>query len=137
MKGDYQTIDSDVLIIGSGIAGLEAALAVHKTGQKPLLVSKSPIGKANNTTLAGGAFACATDGFGVDAHIQKTLDSGCMLNDRRLVRWFVRRTPDKGESPELHKNGAEPMFLARYQKKAQILHNGIFDEIIFTRELSA
>jgi len=95
MNASLQIIDSDVLIIGSGIAGLEAALAVSQLGRKPLLVSKSSIGKANNTILAGGAFTCATDDFDIDSHIQKTLESGCMLNNRQLVEQFVRRAPDK------------------------------------------
>ena len=54
MNPNLHFIDADVLIIGSGIAGLEAALAVSKSGREPLLVSKSPMGKANNTILAGG-----------------------------------------------------------------------------------
>ncbi len=95
MKPNLQIVDTDVLIIGSGIAGLEAALTVSKSGKKPLLVSKSPMGKANNTTLAGGAFTCATDAFDIDAHIQKTLESGCMLNNINLVERFVRGAPDK------------------------------------------
>ena len=56
MNPQLQIVDSDVLIIGSGIAGLEAALSFLKSGRHPLLVSKAPIGKANNTILAGGAF---------------------------------------------------------------------------------
>jgi len=95
MNASLQIIDSDVLIIGSGIAGMEAALAVSQLGRKPLLVSKSPIGKANNTILAGGAFTCVTDDFDIDTHIQKTLESGCMLSDRQLVERFVRRAPEK------------------------------------------
>ena len=51
-KMDMDIIKSDVLIIGSGIAGLRAALEVSKRGKRALLVSKSPAGKANNTYLA-------------------------------------------------------------------------------------
>jgi fumarate reductase (CoM/CoB) subunit A len=112
MKAPLQIIDTDVLIIGSGIAGLEAALAVSKSGKKPLLVSKAPMGKANNTILAGGAFTCATDAFSVEAHIEKTLQSGCRLNTRQLVEEFVRRAPDKikdlrdmGLSGKSHRTG--------------------------------
>ncbi len=42
MNPHLRVIDSDVLIIGSGIAGLEAALAVSRAGKKPLLVSNAP-----------------------------------------------------------------------------------------------
>lgn len=95
MKPQLQIVDSDVLIIGSGIAGLEAALSVSKSGRQPLLVSKAPMGKANNTILAGGAFTCVTDDFSVEAHIEKTLRSGCRLNNKQLVEQFVKRAPAK------------------------------------------
>jgi fumarate reductase (CoM/CoB) subunit A len=95
MNPQLQIVDSDVLIIGSGIAGLEAALSVLKSGRHPLLVSKAPIGKANNTILAGGAFTCATDDFSVEAHIEKTLQSGCRINNKQLVEQFAKRAPDK------------------------------------------
>lgn len=87
--------DSDVLIIGSGVAGLRAALEVARRGKRPLLVSKSPLGKANNTYLAGGTYAFSTDNFSAEAHIEKTLESGRGLNDRSLVKTMV------GEAPSL------------------------------------
>ncbi|MCK5099555.1 MAG: FAD-binding protein [Desulfobacteraceae bacterium] len=95
MKISLQIVETDILVIGSGIAGLEAALSVIKSGRRPLLVSKAPMGKANNTILAGGAFTCATDDFSVAAHIEKTLESGCRLNNKLLVEQFVKRAPDK------------------------------------------
>jgi succinate dehydrogenase/fumarate reductase flavoprotein subunit len=56
MKAPLQIVEADVVIIGSGIAGLEAALSVSTSGRQPLLVSKAPVGKANNTILAGGVY---------------------------------------------------------------------------------
>ena len=88
MNQTAKTIDADVLIIGSGVAGLQAALTASKSGQKAVLVSKSPVGKANNTTLAGGGFSFSTDALSVDEHIEKTMESGRFLNDRKLVEFF-------------------------------------------------
>ncbi|MBN2568771.1 MAG: FAD-binding protein [Deltaproteobacteria bacterium] len=82
-------IDTDVLIIGSGIAGLKAALEVTKAGKECIVVSKYPVGKATNTTLGGGAFSVSTDKFSPEEHMQKTLNSGRMLNNRELVERFV------------------------------------------------
>jgi fumarate reductase (CoM/CoB) subunit A len=95
MKAPLQIVEADVLVIGSGIAGLEAALSVSTSGRRPLLVSKAPVGKANNTILAGGAFTCGTDDFSAKAHIEKTLASGCRLNNQLLVEQFVKRAPEK------------------------------------------
>ena len=88
-----EIIDTDVLIIGSGIAGLRAALEVSRNGKRALLVSKAPLGKANNTYLAGGMFAFAGDRTYLDKHIQKTLQSGRRLNDRKLVKKFAEEAP--------------------------------------------
>ena len=112
MKQKIDIVDADVLVIGSGIAGLQAALTVAQTGKRPLLVSKAPIGKANNTTLAGGGFSFATEDLSVEAHIEKTLESGRFLNDRKLVSFFSERAPSKfetlrkmGLSGNYHKRG--------------------------------
>ncbi|MFC1817206.1 FAD-binding protein, partial [Thermodesulfobacteriota bacterium] len=94
-RSSLTIIDTDVLVIGSGIAGLQAALTVAANGKKPLLVSKSSIGKANNTILAGGLFTHAGKQFSAEDHLRKTLASGRMLNDRALVKCFVKRAPEK------------------------------------------
>ncbi|SPD75505.1 conserved hypothetical protein [uncultured Desulfobacterium sp.] len=102
---NVQIIDTDVLIIGSGIAGLRAALGVKKSGKQPVLVSKSPLGKANNTALSGGGFTFATKTFGQAEHFQETLNSGRMLNDRALVEYLVSTAP--GKVQELLEMGIE------------------------------
>jgi succinate dehydrogenase/fumarate reductase flavoprotein subunit len=108
---DMTIIDSDVLIIGSGIAGMSAALEVMKNGKQPLLVSKSSIGKASNTYLAGGRFAFATEGFTAQAHMEKTLQAGKGLNETALVRAFVKDAPSMVH--ELRQMGMRGEFQSR------------------------
>ena len=108
---DMTIIDSDVLIIGSGIAGMSAALQVMKNGKQPLLVSKSSIGKASNTYLAGGKFACATEGFTAQTHMGETLQAGRGLNEPALVRAFVKDAPSRVY--ELHQMGMRGVFQSR------------------------
>ena len=86
-------MDADVLVLGSGIAGLSAALEASRKGKEVLLVSKSPVGKANNTYLAGGLFSVAHGGFDGNTHMQKTLGSGRGINNRALVSKFVTEAP--------------------------------------------
>jgi fumarate reductase (CoM/CoB) subunit A len=111
-KIHMQIMDSDVLIIGSGIAGLRAALEVSRLGKQALLISKGPLGKANNTYLAGGLFAFGADGTEVRAHIDKTLKSGRGLNNLALVEEFSKRAPsmvkelqDMGMAGTMHNTG--------------------------------
>ena len=86
-------IDTDILIIGSGIGGLSAALEAAKNNLRALVVSKSSAGKANNTILAGGLFTFATETFNKDKHLRKTLDAGRMINKPSLVEHFVENSP--------------------------------------------
>lgn len=89
----FKNIKTDVLVVGSGIAGLCAAAEAARSGQKVLLVSKSAIGKASNTYLAGGFFSLATDSFPEEKHFQETIKSGRSLNNRDLVRIFISQAP--------------------------------------------
>lgn len=86
---NVRQIDTDVLVIGTGIAGIRAAIEVSKLGKQVILLSKSALGKATNTTLGGGGFACSTAEFTVEEHIQRTLASGRMINNRPLVARFA------------------------------------------------
>ncbi len=94
-ESPIHVIDSDVLIIGSGIAGLRASLEVTRKGKRPLLISKSAIGKSNNTTRSGGAFTCSTPQWSPDNHLRETLESGRMLNDRSLVEILITHAPPR------------------------------------------
>jgi succinate dehydrogenase/fumarate reductase flavoprotein subunit len=109
---NMQIMDSDVLIIGSGIAGLRAALEVSKLGRRALLISKGPLGKANNTYLAGGLFAFGAESADIHAHIDKTLKSGRGLNNLKLVETFAKQAPtmvrelqEMGMRGKMHKTG--------------------------------
>jgi fumarate reductase (CoM/CoB) subunit A len=94
MKGP-QYIQTDVLIIGSGGAGLRAAIAAREKGVSVIIVSKSPIGLGNNTALAGALIASATGEAdhrdNPEVHTRDTLESGRFLNDRTLVERMTER----------------------------------------------
>ena len=47
-------IETDVLVIGSGMAGLRAAIEVRRAGLDVLLVDKSLLGRASSSIYAGG-----------------------------------------------------------------------------------
>ncbi len=105
-------MDSDVLIIGSGVAGLRATLEVARLGKQAILVSKAPPGKANNTYLAGGFFAFGAKSADVQTHIEKTLNSGRGLNNAVLVEKFAKEAPsmvkelqDMGMRGTMHNTG--------------------------------
>lgn len=88
------TIDADVLVIGGGGAGLRAAIEARRRGAQVLLVSKSPVGYANNTAIALGGLAAATGqgdpDDGPEAHLRDTIIGGRFINDQGLVEVMAR-----------------------------------------------
>jgi succinate dehydrogenase/fumarate reductase flavoprotein subunit len=81
-----QTLETDVLVIGGGAAGLRAAIEAARNGVSTTVISKSPIGVGSNSMLAAGGFSGPIADFGVEDHIVKTVRIGKDLNDRELVR---------------------------------------------------
>ncbi|TRO52160.1 FAD-binding protein [Candidatus Bathyarchaeota archaeon] len=82
-------VQSDVLIIGTGGAGLRAAIEAHERGAKVVIVSKAPAGFNNCTIVAGSGYLAAVGGMSVEEHRERTLSTGKGLNDPVLVEVLV------------------------------------------------
>ena len=78
-------IESDVLVLGTGGAGLRAAIEAKARGTSVAVVSKATSGMNNATVVAGGGFRAAVGGLTVDEHFDDTILSGKEIDDRRLV----------------------------------------------------
>ena len=57
------SVESDVLVIGTGGAGLRVAIEVDARGASVVVVSKAPAGMNNATVVAGGGFRAAIEGL--------------------------------------------------------------------------
>jgi succinate dehydrogenase/fumarate reductase flavoprotein subunit len=101
MKRDE--IATDIVVIGSGGAGLRAAIAAREEGLAVLVLSRCSKGLATATTISGGAFACSGPRLTVDQHIKNTMETGYHLNDASLVRVLAEEAPIRIE--ELRKKG--------------------------------
>ena len=85
-------MNTDFLIIGSGIAGLSFALKVAEFGEVALVTKKEAVN--SNTNLAQGGIASVfgqQDSF--DLHIQDTLVSGDGLCNQDVVEMVVKKGP--------------------------------------------
>jgi succinate dehydrogenase/fumarate reductase flavoprotein subunit len=89
-----ETFSTDVLVVGSGLAGMVSALEAERRGLKVLLVGKFAIGMGTNTSLANGAFTVANSRFSKEEHLKETLESGKGLNHIQLVRTLVEKGPE-------------------------------------------
>jgi len=83
---EQQRIDTDVLIIGGGGAGLRAAIAAAQKGTRVLLVSYSRAGYSNNTAIAAGYMCVVIDpDDSPQAYTRDVISAGCFVNNRKLV----------------------------------------------------
>jgi len=73
---------TDILIIGSGIAGLSLALKTSDAGRVTILTKKGP--SRGSTNLAQGGIAAVMDpADSFNSHVEDTLGAGAGLCDRR------------------------------------------------------
>ena len=88
---------SKVVIIGSGIAGLFAALRLDEAGHEVVIITKQRP-KDSSTNWAQGGIAGIldkTDGKAMEAHISDTLSCGDGLCNEEIVRCVVEEAGDR------------------------------------------
>ena len=85
--------ETDVLVVGSGGAGLRAAIEAKRSDAKVILASKTPIGHGNCTTYSGGGSAAAIEGLSEKEHFEITMKTGRSINNENLVKVLVKDAP--------------------------------------------
>ncbi len=98
---EEKTVDTEIVIIGAGGAGMTAAIMVHQAGREFVLLEKMPYAGGNTTKATGGMNAAET-------HYQKeqgiedstalfaadTMKGGHALNDPELVAMMANKSSD-------------------------------------------
>jgi L-aspartate oxidase len=89
LAGLFQAAEEvDVLVVGSGVAGLSTALAVP-AGRSVLVATKGRLGHSATRYAQGGIAAVTGLGDSVAEHAADTLDAGAGLCDPVAVRMLV------------------------------------------------
>ena len=114
-------LSCDVLIIGSGAAGLSLALRLA-SHQKVIVLSKGPINEGSTFYAQGGIAAVFDETDSIDSHVEDTLIAGGGIvdkhaaefvasNARHCVQWLI----DQGVlfDTHVHPNGEESYHLTR------------------------
>ncbi|NIP81673.1 MAG: FAD-dependent oxidoreductase, partial [Gemmatimonadetes bacterium] len=86
--------ETDVLVIGSGIAGLTFALKVADVA-RVTLVTKKRRADSNTNYAQGGIAAVMSPTDSVELHVQDTLRAGAGLCHERAVRELAREGPER------------------------------------------
>ena len=88
------TTTADVIVIGSGVAGLTTALNVRSHGLSVLLVTKARIDEGSTKWAQGGIAAALGPGDTPDQHKKDTLAAGAGLCDLAAVDVLVSEGPE-------------------------------------------
>lgn len=83
----------DVVVVGSGIAGLSFALKVAEAGRKVAIITKKNSAESNTNYAQGGIAAVTSQTDDVEMHVADTLDAGDGLCDEESVREILRDGP--------------------------------------------
>ncbi|MGB0954743.1 MAG: FAD-dependent oxidoreductase, partial [Panacagrimonas sp.] len=87
-------MSSDVLILGSGAAGLSLALRLAQYGRTVTVVSKTHL-ESGSTLWAQGGISAVIDGDdSLQSHVTDTIEAGGGLCDPDVVRFAVERGPE-------------------------------------------
>ena len=94
----YETVETDVLVLGAGGAGLRGAIAAAEGGARVLVVCKSLLGKAH-TVMAEGGVAAAMHNVAYqdswEVHFADTMKGGKLINNWRMAELHAKESPDR------------------------------------------
>ena len=85
---------TDVLVIGSGIAGAAAALRAADDGAEVLLVTKGALDETNTSWAQGGIAVVQLPEDSIEQHVADTMSVGAGIADEQVVRAVVSGAQD-------------------------------------------
>jgi len=85
-------IETDFLVVGSGIAGLTFALKAADHG-KVIIITKKDSAESNTNYAQGGIAVVTSEEDSYELHIKDTLETGCGLCKEEAVRILVENGP--------------------------------------------
>ena len=83
----------DVIVVGSGIAGLSVALRLADKGHTVGIITKKDSAESNTNYAQGGIAAVTSNSDEIDIHVEDTLKAGDGLCDRLVVEEILRDGP--------------------------------------------
>ena len=99
------TLHFDVLIVGSGLAGLSAALLLSSE-KRVAVITKRAVSEGSSGWAQGGIAAVWSKDDSFDAHVDDTLVAGAGLCDLAATRWQGCVRAERRSSPPAHRRFA-------------------------------
>ena len=82
-------LETDFIVVGSGVAGLRAAIALAETGAAVTVLTKDKASESNTEYAQGGVAVVLSDDDDPGLHEGDTLVAGAGLCDERAVETLV------------------------------------------------
>ncbi|MCX8069622.1 MAG: L-aspartate oxidase [Thermodesulfovibrionales bacterium] len=89
-----QSIDTDFLVVGSGVAGLRAVIELAKYGNVHVITKDVPT-ESSSEYAQGGVAVAMSDEDEVGIHFEDTIKAGDGLCNEEAVRVLVKEGPDR------------------------------------------
>ncbi|HPO91694.1 MAG TPA: FAD-dependent oxidoreductase, partial [Victivallales bacterium] len=88
-----KSFDFDVVVIGSGAAGLFSAIKAAESGLSTAVLTKRKISDTNTSYAQGGIASVVGDNDSFESHVKDTLDAGDHLCKPDVVKKIVKAGP--------------------------------------------
>ena len=86
---DYMALETDFIVVGSGVAGLRAAIEIARAGAQVTVLTKDRTNESNTEYAQGGVAVALSDEDEVALHEEDTLKAGAGLCDEQAVHVLV------------------------------------------------
>ena len=90
-----QTIDTDMLVIGSGGSGLRATIEAAVRGVNVVIVAKELLKEAHTGWAMGGINVAIKEPATPQMHFEDTINGGWYINNYKLARIFAEEMPER------------------------------------------
>jgi L-aspartate oxidase len=88
-------MEDAIVVIGSGVAGLRAAIEILENGENVYLFTKNRLDMCNTDKAQGGVAVVLKDDDNFNSHIEDTLNAGAGLCRREAVEVLVKEGPER------------------------------------------
>ena len=89
VKFDSMALETDFVVIGSGVAGLRSAIALAESGAGVTVLTKDKASESNTEYAQGGVAVVLSDDDDAELHEEDTLIAGAGLCDEQAVETLV------------------------------------------------
>jgi len=119
--------ETDFVVVGAGIAGLRAAIALASAG-RVLLLAKNELSESATQYAQGGIAVALSDEDEIGLHLQDTLDAGDGLCNVEAARILVEEGPERIQEliawgTEFDRNGTRLTFTREgAHSRSRVLH---------------